>query len=82
MTETLHQRIADVLSKLRNPRTGHDIVRDQMIRDVATTTSGKVRRSACRDAFNAGTLAYAKARPRPSAAAIAETDNTTLFQQG
>ena len=43
MTETLHQRIADVLSKLRNPRTGHDIVRDQMVRDVATTTSGKVR---------------------------------------
>mgnify|MGYP001092926418 FL=1 len=51
---------------------------------IPLTTSGKVRRSACRDAFNAGALAYAKARPAPSAAAVAgtETDSTTLFQQG
>ncbi len=49
---------------------------------IPLTTSGKVRRSACRDAFNAGTLAYAKARPTPSAAAIVETDGATLFQQG
>jgi acyl-CoA synthetase (AMP-forming)/AMP-acid ligase II len=34
---------------------------------IPLTTSGKVRRSACRDAFNAGTLAYAKGRPRSSA---------------
>ncbi|WP_041740985.1 hypothetical protein [Collimonas fungivorans] len=40
-----------------------------------------LRRSACRDAFNAGSLAYAKARPTPSATAT-ETDSTTLFQQG
>jgi len=32
---------------------------------IPLTTSGKVRRSACRDAFNAGALAYAKARPTP-----------------
>jgi ATP-binding protein involved in chromosome partitioning len=43
MTPTLHQRIADALSKLRNPRTGHDVVTDDMVRDVATTTGGKVR---------------------------------------
>ena len=49
---------------------------------IPLTTSGKVRRSACRDAFNAGALAYAKARPTPSAAAIAETDSTTLFPTG
>ncbi|AMO92777.1 AMP-binding enzyme family protein [Collimonas fungivorans] len=48
---------------------------------IPLTTSGKVRRSACRDAFNAGSLAYAKARPTPSATAT-ETDSTTLFQQG
>jgi len=45
MTETLQQRIAQALSKIRNPRTGHDVVTDDMIRDVATTTSGKVRLS-------------------------------------
>ena len=43
MTDTLNQRIATALSKLRNPRTGHDVVTDDMIRDVATTTAGKVR---------------------------------------
>jgi hypothetical protein len=50
---------------------------------IPLTTSGKVRRSACRDAFNAGALAHAKARPAPSAAVTeTETDSTTLFQQG
>jgi acyl-CoA synthetase (AMP-forming)/AMP-acid ligase II len=48
---------------------------------IPLTTSGKVRRGACRDAFNAGGLAHAKARPTPSAA-IAEADSTALFQQG
>ncbi len=43
MTETLNQRIATALSKIRNPRTGHDVRTDDMVRDVATTTDGKVR---------------------------------------
>lgn len=43
MTDTLNQRIATALSKLRNPRTGHDVVTDDMIRDVATSTAGRVR---------------------------------------
>lgn len=43
---------------------------------IPLTTSGKVRRSACRDAFKAGALACVKARLLPSAA-IAETDSTT-----
>jgi ATP-binding protein involved in chromosome partitioning len=43
MTETLHQRLATALSKIRNPRTGHDVVTDDMVRDMATTTTGKVR---------------------------------------
>jgi ATP-binding protein involved in chromosome partitioning len=43
MTQTLQQRIADALSKVRNPRTGHDVVSDEMVRDVGTTTGGKVR---------------------------------------
>ena len=45
MTETLNQRLAAALSKIRNPRTGHDVVSDDMVRDMATTTSGKVRLS-------------------------------------
>ena len=49
---------------------------------IPLTTSGKVRRSACRDAFNAGALAHAKARPAPPVQAMAETDSTTLFQHG
>ena len=49
---------------------------------IPLTTSGKVRRSACRDAFNAGALAYAKACPTPSAPAMAETDSATCFEQG
>jgi ATP-binding protein involved in chromosome partitioning len=43
MTETLQQRIATALSKIRNPRSGHDVVTDDMVRDVATTPGGKVR---------------------------------------
>jgi ATP-binding protein involved in chromosome partitioning len=43
MTETLNQRIATALSKIRNPRTGRDVVADGMVRDVATTTGGKAR---------------------------------------
>jgi acyl-CoA synthetase (AMP-forming)/AMP-acid ligase II len=49
---------------------------------IPLTTSGKVRRSACRDAFIVGALPYAKARPTPSALVIGEAASTTLFQQG
>jgi ATP-binding protein involved in chromosome partitioning len=43
MTQTLQQRIAAALDGVVNPRTGTDVVTADMIRDVATTTSGKVR---------------------------------------
>ena len=43
MTQTLQQRIAAALGGIVNPRTGTDVVTADMIRDVATTTSGKVR---------------------------------------
>ncbi len=56
MPETLQQRIATALSKLRNPRTGHDIVTDDMVRDVATTTGGKVRLSLLLAADDPATL--------------------------
>ncbi|HVB32434.1 MAG TPA: Mrp/NBP35 family ATP-binding protein [Gemmatimonadaceae bacterium] len=56
MPETLQQRITQALSKLRNPRTGHDVVSDDMIRDVATTTAGKVRLSLLLAADDPATL--------------------------
>jgi ATP-binding protein involved in chromosome partitioning len=56
MTETLNQRVATALSKIRNPRTGHDVVTDDMVRDVATTTGGKVRLSLLLAADDPATL--------------------------
>ena len=43
MSESLQQRIAAALASIKNPRLGTDVVSAEMIRDVATTTSGKVR---------------------------------------
>src|SRR3954469_13837055 len=43
MSQTLQGRIQDALSKIRHPRTGKDVVTSEAVRDVATTTSGKVR---------------------------------------
>src|SRR5439155_26922142 len=43
MPDTLQERIAGALSRVRNPRTGRDVTSDGMIRDIATTTGGKVR---------------------------------------
>lgn len=43
MPSPLQTRINDALSKLRHPRTGKDVVSSEAVRDVATTTSGKVR---------------------------------------
>jgi ATP-binding protein involved in chromosome partitioning len=43
MTTTLQERLAESLSRLRNPRTGADLFSTQQVRDIATTTSGRVR---------------------------------------
>jgi ATP-binding protein involved in chromosome partitioning len=45
MAETLNARISHALSHIRNPRTGEDVVTAGKVRDVATTTTGKVRLS-------------------------------------
>ena len=41
--QTLQERIAGVLADVRNPRTGADVMAAEMVRDIATTTDGKVR---------------------------------------
>jgi ATP-binding protein involved in chromosome partitioning len=43
MTQTLQGRIQEALSKLRHPRTGKDVITSEAVRDIGTTTSGKVR---------------------------------------
>src|SRR5688500_10432575 len=43
MSQTLQERIAAALTGVINPRTGTDVMAAEMIRDIATTTSGKVR---------------------------------------
>ena len=42
-TTTLQGRIAEALARVRHPRTGRDVVASEAVRDIATTTSGKVR---------------------------------------
>ena len=43
MPSTLQERLAESLARLRNPRTGADLFSTQQVRDIATTTSGRVR---------------------------------------
>ncbi len=43
MAETLQGRIAKALSRIRNPRTKLDVLSSEKVRDIATTTTGKVR---------------------------------------
>ena len=43
MTQTLQERIATALAGVVNPRTGADVVTSEMVRDIATTTAGRVR---------------------------------------
>jgi len=56
MAETLQQRIAAALASVRNPRVGADVVSADMVRDVATTTSGKVRLTLLLDPRDDATL--------------------------
>ena len=43
MPENLQERLVAALSRVRSPRTGLDVVASEMVRDIATTTDGKVR---------------------------------------
>ena len=40
---TLQELISGALAGVRNPRTGADVLAADMVRDIATTTDGKVR---------------------------------------
>ena len=43
MPPTLQARIADALARIRHPRTGTDLLSAEAVRDIAATTTGKVR---------------------------------------
>ena len=43
MADTLQRRISMALTDVRNPRLGTDVVTGGMVRDIATTTAGRVR---------------------------------------
>ena len=45
MTPNLQERITDALSRIRNNRVGANVLESEMVRDIATTTDGKVRLS-------------------------------------
>jgi len=45
VTANLQERVTDALSRIRNNRVGTNVLEAEMIRDIATTTDGKVRLS-------------------------------------
>ena len=57
MSDTLQERIARALSRIRNPRTGVDLVSGEMVREIATTTTGKVRLTLLLEAGDDASLA-------------------------
>jgi ATP-binding protein involved in chromosome partitioning len=56
MPQTLHERIEQALRRVRNPRTQTDVVAGEMVRDVATTTDGRVRLTLVLDPHDDATL--------------------------
>lgn len=57
MADTLQGRISKALSQIMNPRTGQDVLSSDKVRDIATTTTGKVRVSLIFEAGDDPTLA-------------------------
>ena len=45
MTPNLQERVTDALARIRNNRVGANLIEAEMVRDIATTTDGKVRLS-------------------------------------
>jgi ATP-binding protein involved in chromosome partitioning len=45
MTANLQERVTDALARIRNNRVGTNVLEAEMVRDIATTTDGKVRLS-------------------------------------
>ena len=72
MTELLTQRIDGALRTIVNPRTGTDVVSAEMVRDIATTTEGKVRLTLLLDARDDATLVRAVRQAVEGVAGVVE----------
>src|SRR5262245_35580386 len=57
MAGTLEERISGALDAVVNRRTGVSVLRAEQVRDIATTTDGKVRLSLLLEAADDATLA-------------------------
>jgi ATP-binding protein involved in chromosome partitioning len=57
MADTLQGRVAKALSQIKDPRTGEDVYSSQKVRDIAATTSGKVKVSLLFESGDDPTLA-------------------------
>ena len=57
MADTLTSRVDDALATVINPRTGANLIAGEQVRDVATTTEGRVRVRLYLDATDDPTLA-------------------------
>lgn len=56
MASTFQERIEHALTRVQNPRTRTDVVSGDMVRDIATTTDGKVRLTLLLDARDNASL--------------------------
>jgi ATP-binding protein involved in chromosome partitioning len=56
MSESLQQRIAAALARVQNPRVGRSVADAEMVKDIASTTDGKVRFTLVLDADDDATL--------------------------
>src|SRR3982750_3601311 len=45
MSASFQERVTDALARIRNNRLGTNVLEAEMVRDIATTTDGKVRLS-------------------------------------
>jgi ATP-binding protein involved in chromosome partitioning len=57
MPSPLQERLAKALAQIQNPRTGAGVYESQQLRDIATTTDGKVRATLTLDASDDPSLA-------------------------
>jgi len=76
MAPTLNERIEQALRRVQNPRIKSDVVSADMVRDVATTTDGKVRFTLLLDAKDDASLV------RETRQAVEKLDGVTEVRVG
>jgi ATP-binding protein involved in chromosome partitioning len=72
MPSPLQERLAKALAQIQNPRTGAGVYESQQLRDIATTTDGKVRATLTLDASDDPSLARQVRRAIESVAGVTD----------